>query len=113
MTDCKRRSCRVALVASMQGAIWDTAPRWRIHIIRMLLSIWPITREFAIVTQRGLGTVMGQLDCEGSASGNLEERILGGRSIVAAAVMLEPPVGFGKVVEGTHGEIVVEVGGGG
>ncbi len=56
---------------------------------------------------------MGQLDGEGTASGDFEEGILGGRSIVAAALMLEPPVGFGEVVEGTHGEVVVEVGGGG
>ena len=56
---------------------------------------------------------MGQLDGEATASGDFEEGILGGRSIVAAAVMLEPPIDFGEVVEGTHGEIVVEVGGGG
>ena len=56
---------------------------------------------------------MGQLDGEGTAGGDLEEGILGRRGIVAAAVVLEPPVGFGEVVEGTDGEVVVAVSGGG
>ena len=56
---------------------------------------------------------MGQLYGEGTASGDFEEGIFGGRGIVAAAVMLEPPVGLGEVVEGIYREVVVDVGGGG
>ena len=55
---------------------------------------------------------MGQLYGEGTASGEFEEGIIGGRGIVAAAIMLEPPVGFGEVVEGIYREVVVVVGGG-
>ena len=56
---------------------------------------------------------MGKLYGEGTASVEFEKGILGGRGIVAAAVVLEPPVGFGEIVEGPHGEVIVEVGGGG
>ena len=97
----------------MQGAIRDALSRRRIHIVGMLLSIWPITHKLAVVFQRSLSAIMGQLDGEGTAGGDFEEGILGGRGIVAAAVVLEPPVSFGEVVEGTDGEVVVAVGGGG
>ena len=56
---------------------------------------------------------MGQFDGEGATSGEFEERVFSGRSIVAAAVVLEPPVCFGEVVERVDGEVVVIVCGGG
>ena len=113
ITYCESCSCCIGLVTSMQRAIRYAFPRRRIHIVGMLLSIWPIAHKLAVVFQRSLSAIMGQFDSEGAASGDFEEGILGRRGIVAAAVVLEPPVGFGEVVERVDGEVIVAVGGGG
>lgn len=113
ITYCEGCSGRIGLVAGMQRAIWNAFPRRRIHIIGVVLSIWPIAHVGTIICERSLRSIMRQFNSEGATSGDFEERVFSRRSIVAAAVVLEPPVLFGEVVERVDGEVVVEVGGSG
>jgi hypothetical protein len=79
----------------------------------MLLAVGPVGGLLAGVGERSEGAVVCEFDDEGAVCWKLEKFTEFGRSGVAAAIVLEPPVFFGEVEEWVHGEVGIGAVGGG
>jgi hypothetical protein len=86
---------------------WRTISTPAVPVFRMLLAVGPVGGLLTFVGERGMGAVVGKLNRDLAVCWQLEELSALGRSLVAATVVLEPPVCSGQVVQGVHSEVGV------
>jgi len=72
-------------------------------------TIGPVRRITSTIGHGGLCTVGGNLNGEGSTSGEVDEVTVGGRKFITAIDMVEPPILEAKLVQGVHDAVRVEI----
>lgn len=76
----------------------------RVPVVGMRASIGPVGGELPVEGEGSERAVLGDLDGERSAGGQLERVTIVRRKLVATAVVLHPPVALRQVVQrGDHG----------
>ena len=101
MVPCMHRT--ILFQAHRRGAV--SAPA--VPILGMMLAIGPVRCFLAIVRERGMPAIVGQLDSDLSIGRQFEEFAGLRGSLVATSMVLEPPVLLCEVVKRVHSKICV------